>query len=213
MYSRCPHCDRQQTVSTAQLRDGRGLLRCCHCGERFDALATLTDDHDEPIVSSQAIEVFDSQPASTDYARRPWFVANLCLLSILLIQIGYFERERWLAVAPVRLLIHSTTKAFGLRGVGYHDAEQWSLSHGELKRAGAGYFVFTAAISNQSDVDQNYPALKLTLTDFNGVAVAERLFDADIIGQDELAAGQTRALRLDLMVARDDIGGFLYSLI
>ncbi|MBS3964790.1 MAG: zinc-ribbon and DUF3426 domain-containing protein [Methylomonas sp.] len=203
MYSRCPHCEHQQTVSTAQLREGRGLLRCRYCANTFDALASLSDEKDETIVLPLDIGLPFDGVAPVRPVRRIWRVANLCVLSLLLLQAVYFERDRWSSVA----------QAAGFRLPGYYDPAQWSLSHGELRRAGDSHYVFEAVLTNQASIGQSFPALKLTLTDFNGVAVAERIFDASLIGAGELAAGQSQSVHLALIVRRDDIGGFIHSLI
>jgi predicted Zn finger-like uncharacterized protein len=44
MYSQCPRCSTRQTVTAALLRATRGDFRCGQCGDRFDGIATLSDD-------------------------------------------------------------------------------------------------------------------------------------------------------------------------
>ncbi len=46
MYCRCNYCHTQFAVSAAQLRAGRGQVRCGTCMTVFDALDTLTDEID-----------------------------------------------------------------------------------------------------------------------------------------------------------------------
>ncbi|NIR32525.1 MAG: DUF3426 domain-containing protein [Gammaproteobacteria bacterium] len=43
MYTRCPFCQTVFTITGAQLRAGRGTVRCGRCRKLFDALAYLSD--------------------------------------------------------------------------------------------------------------------------------------------------------------------------
>ncbi|MCB1743835.1 MAG: zinc-ribbon domain-containing protein [Gammaproteobacteria bacterium] len=44
MFATCPRCATVFRVNAAQLRRGHGEVRCGHCREVFDAVATLTDE-------------------------------------------------------------------------------------------------------------------------------------------------------------------------
>ena len=43
MFTQCPECQTIQTLTLAQLRAGRGMLRCRHCSVLFDALERISE--------------------------------------------------------------------------------------------------------------------------------------------------------------------------
>ncbi len=46
MYTTCPRCETQLTVTVAGLRSGQGFVRCSRCGDVFNALLELAEDGD-----------------------------------------------------------------------------------------------------------------------------------------------------------------------
>ena len=66
-----------------------------------------------------------------------------------------------------------------------------------------------AALTNQDEITQAFPKLKLTLTDFNGQPFAERVFSPhQYSAATTLAANETVVIRLPLVMATDEFGGF-----
>jgi predicted Zn finger-like uncharacterized protein len=48
MYTTCPRCETQLTVTVAGLRSGQGFVRCSRCGDVFNALLELAEDGESP---------------------------------------------------------------------------------------------------------------------------------------------------------------------
>lgn len=67
MYCQCPHCHTLFGISAAQLRAGRGRVRCGQCMEVFDSLDHLSDDlfgaDGPPIVGDRVTEAQEASPS------------------------------------------------------------------------------------------------------------------------------------------------------
>ena len=59
MYTTCPRCETQLTVTVTGLRSGQGFVRCSRCGEVFNALLELAEDG----VASEQANATGSRPA------------------------------------------------------------------------------------------------------------------------------------------------------
>lgn len=218
MYSRCPHCDTQRQISTAQLQKSRGLLRCRSCGQRFDALASLVDDKraGKKIKSTPSESIAPPWLANSDLktAHRRWYVfGNAALLLLLLTQLLFFYGED--------IARQSSTQQWAERFCGqnrcglptYRNLDAWVLSHGHLQSISPGRYRFSAALGKSNDTAEALPELQLTLLDYAGSIVAQRVFGS----QHYLANGQELSpaaeIRLDLFVPNMQIGGFTYQLL
>lgn len=214
MFSRCEYCQHQQRVTVKQLRRYRGLLKCRNCHKPFDALASLSEKFDkrelkEP--SEQALPwLKDSKPVD----QRVWRFANLGLLLVLLGQASYFQAGQLLRSAQVQAIAERVCQTLPCRVPAYFDVADWSVSNSDLLPYLQGRYLFSAAISNQSDVRQTFPQLKLTLLDFNGRPVAERVFESwQYVDQQQLAGEESRELRLWLAAPGIPVGGFNVSVL
>lgn len=207
MFSRCPHCDSQQAVTTQQLRDSRGLLDCRACGQKFDALPALTEQADESVQTQTTPFDFFSQDKLVSVWH--WQLGNCLLALALLLQIGYFEADRLFQQPKLHQVISRVCQVVECRLPAYHTPEDWSVSHGDLQAHLDNRYWLTAALTNHSDSLQNLPALKLTLNDYQGQPMMMRIFAPPVFSQaSTLPANQTLEIRLPLVVSVAPIGGF-----
>lgn len=208
MFSRCPHCDRQQQVTTRQLRDSRGLLVCVSCGKSFDALPTLTEMADEPVETAQHDDLLlaapDNQPTG-----KGWRIGNAMLLMVLLAQIAYFEKDGLMRQPAIYNGLTQFCRITGCRTPAYNNPAEWSISHSGWQAYLDQRYVLTAALTNQAAFAQALPALKLTLNDYSGRPLAERLFWPRSYTQVAVLAGNhTEQIHLPLVVSVPDVAGF-----
>ena len=207
MFSRCPHCDAQQAVTTQQLRDSRGLLVCRGCGQPFDALPGLTEQADD-MVPTQPTDYDFSSPAKPASVWR-WRVSNGLLVLALLAQIGYFEADRLIHLPKVHKVLSRICQTVGCQVPAYQNPDEWSVSHSDLQAHLQNRYLLTAALTNQSELSKSLPALKLTLNDYQGQPIAARIFAPQVFSQNTtLAANYTTQIRLPLVVSAAEIGGF-----
>lgn len=91
----------------------------------------------------------------------------------------------------------------------YNNPAEWSLSHSEWQAHLDQRYVLTAALTNQAAFAQVVPALKLTLNDYGGQLLTERVFlPGSYTRNTLLAANHTQQIRLPLVVSVPDVAGF-----
>jgi len=209
MYSRCPHCNKQIKVSARQLRLSRGLLKCKRCGESFDGLALLSETSDEVQTKSRSSSGFLSGRGAVKPSAWFWGIASLIMFTVLLAQIVYFDGRRLYSQPTINLTLAKVCQALNCRLPAVNMPEEWAVSHTELEPHLNNRYWLIAALTNQADITQTFPELKLTLTDFNGRLLAERVFLPYQYSKDStLASNETVSIRLPLVLAAEDIGGF-----
>ena len=216
MYSRCSHCQALHTVNVVQLRSGRGLLVCAACGQRFDALVSLSDQADDKFPDAAAAD--DLLPGVT--LNKPkkggWRLAAILSFLMLCAQILYFEGEVFLRQPDLRSGLELICNRLKCRLPAYRNLNEWAVSHGDLQAAADKHYVFSAAITNQAAFPQAYPDIKLILLDFNGQAVAERIFSGQEYSSDaSLAANETAEISLSIVApySGGKIGGYTLTLL
>lgn len=213
MFSRCPHCDNQQQVTTQQLRDSRGLLNCTACGQAFDALPTLSENADELARPRRALELAP-EPAGPAKSPWAWRTGSLGMLAVLMAQIVYFDGSRLLRMPAVHASLANACRVLDCRPPVANDPEQWALSHSDLEAHLDHRYLLKAALTNQAEITQSFPALKLTVTDFNGRVLAERIFASRQYAADRtLPPNETVQVRLPFVFSAGEVGGFTLSLL
>ncbi len=213
MFSRCPNCATQQAVSTRQIRDRRGLCICRACKQPYDALPTLSEnrhddchDRSEPLSWQSGIH----QPQSSGF----WCLSSVILVLLLLLQIAYFDGQRLLRHPALHSAMWQVCQSLGCQPLVFSHAEEWALSHGDLVPHLGRSYLLTAALTNQAAVTQAFPQIKLQLTDFKGMPLAERVFlPQDYTALKHLASDQTIFIQLPILFLAQEIGGYSLSLI
>ena len=208
MYTYCSHCNNQHKVSAKQLRRHRGLLLCKQCGERFDALAALTDKPDPKRTKSEGHDFIPKDTRDRSWA---WRSGVVLMAAILLLQLGYFEGARF---PYLHGGITAVCARLGCNAPRLSNTTDWSVSHSDLQAYLSPYYRFTAALTLQSESAQTLPQLKLTLLGFNGLPIAERVFApeqyASVVAE---ATEGTREIQLWLVHPQAEVGGFTVSVL
>jgi predicted Zn finger-like uncharacterized protein len=215
MFSRCPYCHSQQTVSTRQLRRNRGLLKCSVCKQRFDALVTLSDRPDAKKEQSKTGKFLFLSQSKTQHLQI-WRVGSFLMLLLLIAQIAYFEADYLRRQPQLRFALLQVCELLNCQLPVYQNLEDWTVSHSGLTEQTDHQYVLTAAMTNEAEFPQAFPDLKLTLMNFNGQTIAERIFTAaqyTSATDHLLAASDTREIRLNFDVPADKVGGFTITLL
>jgi predicted Zn finger-like uncharacterized protein len=209
MYCRCPHCDTQQKISTKQLRERRALLNCKACGEAFDALPSLSDAKEE--VAPQPEQADFAFALGREQKTQPawmWGIGSGLMLTALLAQVVYFDGQHIYQRPDVYASLKKACRLFNCRLPSVNNPQNWTVSHTGLQHY-MGHYLLTAALTNQAEIPQSFPSLRLVLTDFNGDAFAERLFSpGQYTRATSLEANETIQVRLPLTIPADEVGGF-----
>lgn len=212
MYSRCPHCEKQHKVTVEYLRQRRGLLNCSACGKSFDTLRFLSEHEDAVLADDlhyQEMQISERRPQTPAV----WLVATSLML--LLAQVLYFEGYHLTMQPQLRVGLDKICSAIACRLPLYKNLEELSVSHSNLQVQTDGSYLFSAAVSNQALFAQVVPDLKLTLLNFNGQAIAGRVFSAPeyLPRLTSLATEQTVEVRLAVVAPAAPIGGYTFTLL
>lgn len=214
MFSRCEYCQHQQRVTVKQLRRHRGLLHCRSCHKPFDALVSLTEKRDKRQPNGPGENTLPWLRPHKPIDQRFWRHASFGLLLLLLGQSGYFAGNQLLRFPRIQALAEQVCQTWQCQVPAYLDPADWSVSNSDLQAYLQGRYLFTAAISNQSDAVQRFPQLKLTLLDFSGQPLAERVFESwQYSDQQRLGGEESREIRLWLAAPDIPVGGFYVSVI
>jgi hypothetical protein len=214
MYSRCPHCAKQHDLTVERLRQSRGFLDCPACGKSFDALRFLSEGEDK--VLADELPYSDNQTVN----KRPqtpavWFGATGLVLLLLVAQILYFEGYRLTMQPQLRAPLDKVCATLACRLPTYKNLEELSVSHSDLRVQGDSSYLFSAVLSNQALFAQAAPDLKLSVLNFNGRVIAERVFSSAeyLLRPTSLAPEQTVEIRLAIAAPAAPIGGYTFTLL
>lgn len=213
MYTRCPNCQQQQTVTTEQLSIQRGIAYCRYCAVKFDALELLSDTSLDAATRFTATLPWESPK---DNSRR-WAVGVVAGIALLMAQIVYFEGAALSRQPKIRPSLEAVCRALGCHLPDYRNLDEWLLQ-ATLTPDGQHYAV-TAALINQAAYAQPYPGIKIELLDVNGRPFAERIFRAeDYLPDDQRAAtavkaGAALSIQLPIAATRQLIAGHTFELV
>ena len=217
MYTLCPECKKQQTISTEQLRETRGMLKCPACQTMFDALEYISD---EP-ADNTPISKTDSRDFLSPVAEQPkqntsryWILSLIGLSVLLFAQIYYFESYQLSQNPALRPWLNKFCQLASCTLPPYKNPAEISIVSSSIKQQNTRHTVFKIALVNQAEFPQPYPAIQLSLFDYTGQAFAERVFSADNYqpAQKFLAAGQSAEIQLDIIPPKTGIGGYSFKI-
>jgi predicted Zn finger-like uncharacterized protein len=216
MFTQCPECQTIQALTLAQLRAGRGMLRCSHCSAMFDAL--------ERISETEEIKHSENLPAKNlpwDKERAPgnvyWRTGLVISLLLLIGQIVYFEGYAFSQNPALRPGLEKLCQQLDCHIPVYKNLDEFTLQ-GFFNPLPEQNYLFQAVINNQAAFTQPYPNIKLTLLDYNGNAFAHRIFrprdylpEASVAA--DMAADATTEISLKIAAPKTKVGGATYELI
>lgn len=211
----CPHCDTRFKVTQAQLEAHHGMVRCGHCLQAFDTRPNFAPDQldlqlelpvlDKPVaprdskvavlqpmtLAEQVAVVQDDDDSEFQPKRRsrPWAIAALLSLLMLLSQAAYFFRVDLAARLPnlkpaligyCRILKCSVPLPQHTDLIGIESSEL------EAGPANENQITLNALLRNRAPYAQTFPNLELTLNDSQDKPLARRMFrPADYLPQAE----------------------------
>ncbi len=204
MISRCPECATAFRVSQAQLDARSGRVRCGHCGEVFDALATLESADGQAGPEAQLEPLLEPAPEPGEqeppaaalseshddefqpqFGLRPrkkpslWWAsaAALLLVALTLQALFYFRGAVALVWPESKPYIQRFCARLGCEIPLPRRAELMSIETSDLQAdpATPGVMVLSATLRNRAAFPQAFPALELTLTNERDEPLARRV--------------------------------------
>ncbi len=215
LYTLCPECKQQQTVSTEQLRLSRGMLKCTKCSAMFDALEFISEQLLEESEQTHYQNQFPPTPKQNKKLDALWSYGLLAGILLLCTQIYFFEGYTLSQNSILRPWLLKFCQTFDCRLPRYKNINEISILQGSLESTDAHVYVFKAVISNQAQFDQPYPDIILTLLNFTGEAFAERVFSAHNYQPESalLAADETTEISFNIAAPQTKIGGYTFKLL
>ena len=200
LTTRCRHCGRMFPVYAQQLKERRGKVDCPQCGGRFDGIGGLLEEpmpgmemgrgdmgtggSSQPAASTPA-EMLDLSEGRRRRGRirvTLWSLGVLALIAGLILQIGWWDRSKWLQHPQVRAAVEEVCARIGCRielpGLaGTMEILQPALT--ELDDTPRGLRL-TLALVNNAAVSQRLPQLQVELYDAQGKLAAARRFGPEL---------------------------------
>jgi len=217
MFTQCPECQRIHPLTLAQLRAGRGMMRCSNCSAMFDALERIREtreaDNTENLSAKSLPWDKESEPGNA------YWRAGLVISLLLLIgQVIYFEGYALSQNPALRPGLEKLCQQLNCHVPVYKNLDEFTLLHGSFNPLPDQNYLFQAVISNQAAFTQAYPNIKLTLLDFNGKAFAHRIFrPRDYLPEasvtTDMASDATTEISLQIAAPKTKVGGSTYELI
>ena len=185
------------------------------CGERFDALVSLSDLADEEFREENTVDFLANSPQKQS-AKGAWGVGSALMGLVFLAQVLYFEGDDLIRQPRLRSGLLAICERLGCQLPEYKNLAEWTVSHGDFQAMSDKRYVFSAAITNQAAFSQACPDLKLVLMNFSGQAVAERVFSGwQYSPVASLAANETAEISLVFVAPPGigEIGGYTFALL
>ena len=217
MFTQCTECQTIQALTLAQLRSGRGMLRCSHCSSMFDALEHISEteeiNHSDNLSSTRL--PWDKVSSSGNAYWSTGLVIGLLLLMGLVV---YFEGYAFTQNIAIRPALAKLCELINCQLPVYKNLDEFTLLHSSFTPLPDQNYVLRVAISNQAKFSQTYPNIKLTLLDYSGNAFAHRVFQPKDYSPSNsvanvMAADATTEITLKIAAPKSKVGGSTFELI
>ncbi|MGZ8227729.1 MAG: zinc-ribbon and DUF3426 domain-containing protein [Methylococcaceae bacterium] len=218
MFTRCPNCQKLQSVTVEQLRSSRAIVFCRHCSINYDALELLSEaalDNTEQRPSTEPLPWEKSHSATTN--SNYWQPGVFLCLLLLIGQIVYFEGYSISQHIKFRPVLEKVCQQIYCQLPAYKNLHDIAVLHSSFTPLPDRNYKLNAVISNQSPFRQNYPIIDLTLLDFTGQAFTHRLFTpAEYLSEtaitEPMPTDAEIALSLKIAATQISIGGYTLEL-
>jgi len=201
MFTQCPHCSTNFSISDQELTVAGGKVRCGKCGDTFNALYTLSK---HPLSNSEPAEVLQistidrlsgdniaesyqltneneapPEGTQTSLSTLKWGVFGLLLCALLFAQVSYFMGNKLAQSYPaLRPFLEQFCALTHCELTLQRAPDKINIinrdvrSHPTIPQA----LLINLTLQNGADFTQPYPLLKLSFFDLNHRLLATRTF-------------------------------------
>lgn len=215
MITQCPECKKQHSLSAAELRASNAKIHCDQCDLDFDALELLKDPL--PNENKQSKDLLTPQYKANSKYSTFWTLGFTLCIALMAFQIYFFEAYNISQNKKLRPWLEKICTQFSCQLPTYKNLNDFSILHGSFElAANKTHYVFKTTFINQSVFKQQHPAIKLTLQNFTGHNLAERIF----FPQEYLThylefikPDVSVEISLNIAIPPKEIGGYRFELI
>ncbi|MEE9354687.1 MAG: DUF3426 domain-containing protein [Methylococcaceae bacterium] len=208
MHTECPVCFRTLTVTTKQLHAENSVINCSHCSASFDTLQHLCANL-PPELKKDPLRIRKKAPFAIPTWL--WGLGTIIVLWLLMIQIIYFKQQSWLNNPSVRIWVNGPCKILHCHLPPFKQIHKLKITKSSLLPLASNKYLLAIKLNNHAPLAQSAPSIKLSLIDFKGAIIAERIFDPDEYqlspDDSEIEPNQTYSADLSLWIPHRKIGG------
>jgi predicted Zn finger-like uncharacterized protein len=197
MQTQCPSCETVFQLNENQLSHSGGMVRCGVCGHFFNAFKNQNSAVEQQPFSSKDLIVSKSRALAKDdlssslaksyVVKRPpvpwwstllWAILILMVLTALLLQLAWFNRERLVLQPELEPYINRACERLDCKLMPKVDLGHIELlardvrSHPTHRNA----LLITATFINRAEFEQPFPDVGVVLSDIGGNIIAQRQF-------------------------------------
>jgi hypothetical protein len=215
MYTQCPECKKQHSLTIAELRSSNGVIDCDQCEIKFDALELLKEQSIPENRQSNEFLLAHHQTGTKHSAF--WVLGFSLCLALMAFQIYFFEAYNLSQNNKLRPWLEKICNKLNCQLPVYKNLADFSIIHGSFElTANKSYYVFKTTFVNQSAFKQHHPAIKLTLQTFTGLDFAERIFlPQEYLNHspDFIKPDMSVEISMNIAIPSNEIGGYRFELI
>ncbi len=219
MYTQCPECHKPHPLTVDELRTSHGMMNCDVCNAVYDALELLSEgscDQQQDAASADIALIDQSLKQKVPDKSIYWNSGCILLLTLLLLQIYYFEADKFIQHPQFRALIEKPcAKLPDCRLPAYKNLNELSVINSSFESVNQHYH-FKTTIINQAQFAQIKPAIKLSLLNFQGNEFISRIFyPKDYSKHPQALIDPDGSIDINLSIATPDskIAGYQFELI
>ncbi len=219
MYTQCPNCKKKQQVKAKQLRQSQAMLTCENCLTLFNALERLHDGNvKETQANPKTPKSVAASPSQAAIIKKQnfWHIGLLASLGLLAFQIYFFMGYQITQQPRIRPFLQKTCGYFNCQLPLYNNTEEFYVMPGSFKQTSGKSYLFQTVLTNNAPFAQATPSIKLTLNDYIGQPLAERIFKPhEYLKQTQNLMTPNLSIEVSLHIAAPiaQIGGYHFQLI
>ncbi|MBL1261001.1 MAG: DUF3426 domain-containing protein [Thiotrichaceae bacterium] len=210
MFTQCPQCHTNFSISDQDLTAAGGKVQCGKCSNTFNALYTLSK---HPLSNSEPAEILEISsidrlsndniaesyqltdtltPQTASPSKRPaslkWSVLGILLCALLFTQASYFLSDKLAQGYPIlRPWLEQFCAASGCQLSLQRAADKISIINRDVRSHPTvpSALLINITLQNNASFTQPYPLLKLSFFDINQTLLATRAFQpAEYLSQE-----------------------------
>ncbi|MFZ2726044.1 MAG: DUF3426 domain-containing protein [Methylococcaceae bacterium] len=218
MFTQCPNCQSRYNLTSAQLREHRGMIRCENCDTLFDALQLVHDNDNEQTIikpSESVVLPWEKPPIKLSIY---WAIGLIINILLLLGQSFYFEARTISQNPKFRPSLEKVAAGLHHPLPLYQNPDELTVLNSSFEKQSDNSHLLKVSIINQAEFSQAYPKIKLILLNEAGNSFSHRVFKpsdylAPALVNTTLLSDASVEIALAIAAPKTPIGGYAVELL